>query len=194
MYLETYRDLCHGTDMESAVRIKRQGFELRGGKNSWCGRGVYFYDIKKKAWWAANRKCREIKRITGKEVRPAVLFADIIGINDSSILDLRVHKDLCAFEQYVMENVCGFGNQSIGVSDIEDETERIIFLRSALIAFYANQMQKKLVIGNFRQRPQKDHEHAIEFADRLHMIFGIETIYCVKDTTIISNIHEGGTA
>lgn len=33
------------------------------------------------------------------------------------------------------------------------------------------------------------YEHAIEFSNSLDMIFGIETIYCVKDSNIIENIH-----
>ncbi len=33
------------------------------------------------------------------------------------------------------------------------------------------------------------YEHAIEFSNSLDMIFGIETIYCVKDKDIIENIH-----
>ena len=49
------------------------------------------------------------------------------------------------------------------------------------------------MIGHFRQRPQPLYEHAIKFADSLDMIFGIETIYCVKDTSIVSNIRLGGS-
>lgn len=48
-----------------------------------------------------------------------------------------------------------------------------------LISYYANQVNSKLVIGIFRQRPQPLYEHAISFANSLDMIFGIETIYCV---------------
>ena len=89
MYKETYRELSHGTDEESAEKIKANGFEIRGRSDSWCGSGIYFYDIKKKAWWAANRKCEEIRKETGKKFKPAVLFADIIDIDDDKIFDLR---------------------------------------------------------------------------------------------------------
>ena len=61
-----------------------------------------------------------------------------------------------------------------------------------LISYYSDKNNKKLIIGNFRQRPQPLYEHAIEFSNSLDMIFGIETIYCVKDTGIIENIREGG--
>ena len=47
MYKETYRELSHGTDEESAEKIKANGFEIRGRSDSWCGSGIYFYDIKK---------------------------------------------------------------------------------------------------------------------------------------------------
>ena len=82
--------------------------------------------------------------------------------------------------------------KQIKIADVDDEVERKIRLRSALISFYAKETRCKLVIGNFRQRPQPLYEHAVEFANSLDMVFGIETIYCVKDTGIISNIRIGG--
>ena len=164
-YKETYRELSHGTDMESATIIRNNGFKISERSDSWCGPGIYFYDIKKKAWWAARRKCSEIKKETGKKVEPTVLFADIIDIETDKIFDLRAYKDLCDFE------------------------EKIIQLRSLFISYYAEKNDKKLIIGNFRQRPQPMYEHAIEFSNSLDMIFGIETIYCVKDSNIIENIH-----
>lgn len=189
MYKETYRDLSHGTDEKSARTIIEDGFKTAGGADSWCGKGVYFYDIKKKAWWAANRKCREIKKKEGLKIKPAILFADIIDIEDSFILDLRVKRDLCDFEKGIQPL---FGEHKFKVEGIEDETESLIKLRALMISFYADKSGKKLVIGNFRQRPQPLYEHAIEFSNSLDMIFGIETIYCVKDRDIIENIRMGG--
>lgn len=186
MYKETYRDLSHGTDEESAEKIKVNGFEIRGRSDSWCGKGVYFYDIKKKAWWAANRKCEEIKKETGRKIKPAVLYADIIDIEADKIFDLRAHKDLCDFEQGI-EGL--FGEHSFQLLGTEDDLEKVIKLRAILISYYADRNNKKLIIGNFRQRPQPLYEHAIEFSNSLDMIFGIETIYCVKDKCIIENIH-----
>lgn len=186
MYKETYKELSHGTDEESARRIKENGFEIRGRSDSWCGKGVYFYDIKKKAWWSAMRKCDEIKRETGKKVKPTVIFVDIIDIDDKNIFDLRAHKDLCDFEEEIKELL---GNGKFVISQAKDEVERVILLRSMLISYYADKKGKKLIIGNFRQRPQPKYEHAIEFSNSLDMIFGIETIYCVKDKSIIENIH-----
>lgn len=147
--------------------------------------GVYFYDIKKKAWWAANRKCEEIKRKTGKKVKPTVLFADIRDIDDEQIFDLRAYKDLCDFESKVANL---FGEYSFKIEG-ENEHEKLVQLRAMLISYYADRNNKKLIIGNFRQRPQPMYEHAIEFSNSLDMIFGIETIYCVKDKNIIHNIH-----
>lgn len=117
MYKETYRELSHGTDEESAEKIKANGFEIRGRSDSWCGSGIYFYDIKKKAWWAANRKCEEIRKETGKKFKPAVLFADIIDIDDDKIFDLRAYKDLCDFEEGISQL---FGEYSFELSGIED--------------------------------------------------------------------------
>lgn len=186
MYKETYRELSHGTDEESAEKIKIDGFEIRGRSDSWCGKRVYFYDIKKKAWWAATRKCEEIKRETGKKIKPAVVFADIIDIEDRNIFDLRTHKDLCDFEKQIRELL---GEYSFELSGVDNNVEKVIMLRSMLISYYSDRNNKKLIIGNFRQRPQPMYEHAIEFSNSLNMIFGIETIYCVKDKSIIENIH-----
>lgn len=185
MYKETYRELSHGTDEESAEQIKTNGFEIRGRSDSWCGQGIYFYDIKKKAWWAAKRKCAEIAKKTGKEINPTVVFADIIDLDDDKIFDLRAYKDLCDFEKGISQLLDGY---SFEVSETKD-VEKIITLRACLISYYADKNNKKLIIGNFRQRPQPMYEHAIEFSNNLDMIFGIETIYCVKDKDIIENIH-----
>lgn len=186
MYKETYRDLCHGTDEKSAEVIKAHGFKVTQNKGNWCGKGVYFYDIKKKAWWAADRKCREINKNTGEKRKSKVVFADLVDIEDIFIFDLRVHTNLCEFERMVNE-ICE--NHKLNISELRNKTEEIIELRSLLIDFYSDKYNKKIVIGNFRQRPQEKFEHAIEFANSLDMIFGIETIYCVKDISIISNIH-----
>lgn len=185
MYKETYRELKHGTDEESALNIKMNGFEIRGCANSWCGDGIYFYDVKKKAWWAANRKCKEINKKTGKKVKPTVLFADIVNLEDDKIFDLRTYKDLCNFEKEAKQI---FGEYVFEMPE-KNDSEKIIILRSILISFYANRNNKKLIIGNFRQRPQPMYEQAISFSNSLDMIFGIETIYCVKDKNIIKNIH-----
>ncbi|MBR7016391.1 MAG: hypothetical protein IKI12_08120 [Lachnospiraceae bacterium] len=185
-YTESYYCLCHGTDEQSANNIISKGFLLQGNMTSWCGRGVYFYDIKAKAWWAANRKCNEIRKKEHRDVEPTVIFADIENLSKEYIFDLRVKKDLELFEEFVNKLLNTPGQ--IDIPDISDDVERKIVLRAMLISFYADSIQSKLVIGNFRQRPQPLYEHAIMFADSLDMIFGIETIYCVKDVSIINNI------
>ena len=191
-YTESYYSLSHGTDRQSAENIISGGFDLCGNETSWCGKGVYFYDIKAKAWWAAERKCKEIKKQNySQKVKAAIVLADIKDVPKKEIFDLRVKRDLEKFEDFVK----GFlveGNQ-IKIEEIADDIERKIRLRSMLISFYATEGHYKLVVGNFRQRPQLANEHAIEFADSLYMIFGIETIYCVKNTDILSNIRPGGS-
>jgi len=189
-YTESYYGLSHGTDKESADAILSKGFITMGNLTSWCGKGVYFYDIKAKAWWAAKRKCEEIKHKKGIRIRPTVILADITNIAKSDIFDLRVKKDLEEFEEMISPML---GDYRFSISGIEDEVERNIMLRAMLISFFADKRKSKLVIGCFRQRPQPLYEHAIEFADSLDMVFGIETIYCVKDTSIISNIRLGGS-
>ena len=66
-YTESYYSLSHGTDQHSAENSVKEGFSIKGDATSWCGKGVYFYDIKGKAWWAAKRKCSEIKKTKKQE-------------------------------------------------------------------------------------------------------------------------------
>lgn len=189
-YTESYYSLSHGTDEQSAQDIISNGFALKGDLTSWCGKGAYFYDIKSKAWWAANRKCAEIKQKEFRKVKPVILLADIEDISKNDTFDLRIKNDLEHFENFVNELLNN--EDKIEIQGVKDEIERKIALRAMLISFYADVEKCKLVIGNFRQRPQPLYEHAIEFSNSLDMIFGIETIYCVKDTSIISNIRLGG--
>ena len=189
-YTESHYNLSHGTDIASAEDIKTNGFTLRGDKTSWCGEGVYFYDIKAKAWWAAKRKCNELKQKGKGSIKATVILADIEDIYKDETFDLRVKKDVDDFESFVNSTLSD--DYKIIIEGGDDEVERKILLRSMLISFYAEEKHYRLIIGNFKQRPQPLYEHTIEFADSLDMVFGVETIYCVKDTGIISNIRIGG--
>lgn len=187
-FTETFMNLCHGTDSESAQKICRLGFIPSKSENNWCGSGVYFYDIKAKAWWSANRTCNMIKQKDGKKVEPAVLFVDIVDLPRKQICDLRSAGDLIKFKSFVDILTA---NHKFQIEEL-DETERIIKLRSYLIDYYANVNQFKLFIGTFEQRPREDRTSLIEFASGLSMVFSLETIYCVKDNSIIKNIRQGG--
>ena len=52
---------------------------------------------------------------------------------------------------------------SFEISGIDSDIEKVIKLRAMLISYYADRNNKKLIIGNFRQRPQPKYEHAIRF-------------------------------
>ena len=76
-YTDSYYGLSHGTDQQSAQRIISDGFLVKGDKTSWCGEGVYFYDVKSKAWWAASRKCNEIDCILDyQEIVLEMVYSD----------------------------------------------------------------------------------------------------------------------
>lgn len=83
-------------------------------------------------------------------------------------------------------------NSCLEVDNATTEEEKIINLRSMILDFYASKIKAKLVVGMFQQRKQKEHEYMIEFANNWMMVFGVETIYCVKDREILSNIEKGG--
>ena len=185
-YTETFLNLFHGTTQEAAHSIVQSSFHMSTRKDNWCGDGVYFYDVKAKACWAADRKCNEIKYETGEKHIQAVVKVDVLNLPKRDILDFRVYKDLCDFET-VTRDVFDESNSFI-IDTIDDATERRILLRSMLIAYYVQKRGKKLVVGIFRQRPQVKYEHAITFANSLDLIFGVETIYCVKDISILQNV------
>ena len=188
--LESYLNLYHGTDAESASQICANGFIPSKGANNWCGDGVYFYDINAKAWWSANRTCDTIKEFSDKKVYPCVVIADVLNVPRQEILDLRAKRDLIAFE----EGTKGlFGDHLLQCDGTENEAERIRTLRSLMISFYAEKAKKSVVVGIFQQRERDDYQTAIQFAEKLQLIAGVETIYCVKDTSYIQNIRMGGT-
>ncbi len=185
MYCETYRDLCHGTTEANAENIKENGFNYSKAENNWCGSGVYFYDNKAKAWWAANRKCDELRKIEGKKEKSALIMADIIDIPKTDIFDMRSYADMSEFEAFISPLL---EQGTFSIDGVEDEVEKTICMRALLLGFFASEKRKKLLVGNFKQRPQKKYEHMLLFADSLDVVFGVETIYCVKDKDIIKNI------
>lgn len=178
--LESFYYLSHGTDSESAEEIRNKGFKL-GDSRCWCGQGVYFYHQNAKAWWYAKGKCRNIEKSTGKKLNPAVIHSDIIDIDRNDIFDMRDYKDLCNFEELIQELL---ENKNLDCEDFEKKND----IRSIFISFYSDKYKKKLIVGNFRQNNHSEREHAVEFANNLNMVFGMETIICVKDISVISNI------
>lgn len=187
---EKYINLYHGTTAEFANSIiESQQFTPSSG--GWCGNGVYFYDIKAKAWWSANRTCR-----SECVDKPAVVVADLREIDRTSILDLRDPKSLERFalytERLLSESDCGWRIAELETDNV-DEFEKICKIRALLLNFYCTQHNIKVVIGYFQQRPSNSIEaDTKKFSDDWFLAIGIETIYCVKDASIIYNIRETG--
>lgn len=73
---------------------------------------------------------------TGEKILPKVVRADIAYLPTNEIFDLRVHKDLCEFQKKI-RSLFDEANSGIKIDGIEDETKRIITLRSILIDYYA---------------------------------------------------------
>ena len=190
-YKESFCNLIHGTSYESATKILKDGFKISGDDTSWCGKGVYFYDVKSKAWWSANRTCADLKKRTGIKHKSAIVFADIKDLAKNDIFDLRSHSDLLDFKIFVDKLLKSSGG-ILRISELQNDEERIIAFRSMLISYYTNSVNKKLVIGTFKQREQSSYNDAVNFAESLNLIFGAETIYCVKDINILSNLRIGG--
>nr|MBQ4318327.1 hypothetical protein [Clostridia bacterium] len=167
-YKETYLRLCHGTADESAEAILEQQSFIPS-RRGWCGKGVYFYDIKSKAYWSANRTCEERRRVSGKRCKPVVVYADIIDIPRDDILDLRDYGNLKDFAGFVN----GFlENNPFSAENVSGD-ELIELLREAMISFYAKEKNKRLVIGYFSQRYQPKYEDMREFSNSMHLVYGI---------------------
>ncbi len=186
---ESYFGLCHGTDHEAAEKILQEGFKFNKGDDSWCGSGIYFYDIKAKAYWSAKRTCNVLKSKTRRRYTPTVIFADIIDISRCNVLDLRAPQDFDDFLSYVSRSIFTEEIQLLIDKTLTDE-EQIIKLRSLLISFYAAKTNKKLIIGVFGQGEQPKHSKTIEIASSLKLVIGVETIYCVRDGSILQNIRQ----
>lgn len=187
---EEYINLYHGTTAEFASGIiKSQRFNA--SSEGWCGKGVYFYDIKAKAWWSASRTCRN-----QGVAKPTVVAADLQEIDRASILDLRDPKKLESFamftEKLFSESDCGWEIAELETGNV-DEFEKICGIRALLLSFYCDQHDIKVVIGYFQQRPSNSiKDDTKKFSDKWFLALGIETIYCVKDVSIIYNIREVG--
>lgn len=189
-YIESYKDLYHGTTELAASQIV--AFQtFIPSKNGWCGKGIYFYDVKAKAWWSAHRTCRNEKENGNTKARPDIVIADTIPLSRSTILDLRSPEDLKAFADFVDEFL---SEEDFDISEDMNEDEQIKLKRALLLSFYCEENNLKLIIGYFKQQPQEKADATKHFADSWQLAIGIETIYCAKDPSIVYNIRRRGGA
>ena len=183
-YTESYNNLYHGTTKTNADNILQMQ-EVIKSKGGWCGPGVYFYDIKSKAWWSASRTCREIEKNCGKQESADVLRADILSLNKEHILDLRTFKDIKKFSVFVDSFLSEY---NFTIQEDLSEFDCITKKREMLLALFCEENNIKFVVGHFKQRPHKDNKSQHEIASNWNLVVGVETIFCAKDTSIISNI------
>ena len=175
-YTEEYKDLYHGTTDEYATAIINAN-EFTPSKTGWCGYGVYFYDIKAKAWWSANRTCS-----INKQSNPAVIIADIQPLSRVQILDLRSINGIKDFADFVNDTLAEL---DFDIDNCLDSFECTRLKRAILLDLYCEKNDIKIVVGYFRQDRISDCKN---FADAWQLAIGIEAIYCVKDPTTICNI------
>ena len=184
-YKESFINLYHGTTIENAKKIVlEQHFDF-SDKHNWCGEGIYFYDNKSKAMWAADRKCREIYNQSGKKIKPAYVNVDIEDLSKKYICDLRTYEEIQNFVKVISEVL---EKEEFDIFETSDEQETLILLRGILISYYAKEKGSKIVIGNFRQIKGPVNIDLTQEADKWQMVIGVETIYCVKDEKIITSI------
>lgn len=198
-HCETFH-LFHGTTSESAMSISNDNC-IYPSDDGWCGKGVYFYDNKAKAYWSADRTCRKQEKESGNKFKSAIICADLIDINVKWIFDLRTSSGLAElkniFDEFIEDsgenNTIEIADKSDDSSNSENEAEKKKRkLRAMLISYFADKFGKKLVIGYFKQENKENQKDAYQIADEWDLAFGIEAIYCVKDISIIQNISMGG--
>lgn len=187
-YIESYKDLYHGTIESYAAQIVDTQ-EFLPSKSGWCGAGVYFYDNRAKAWWSARRTCLQEKTNGNTLAKADIVIADIKSTQRTSILDLRSPEDLQSFADFV-NDFLSEGN--IQIDESLDEEEQLKLKRAMLLSFYCKENNMKLIVGYFKQQSQEKIDAKKEFAEAWELAIGIETIYCVKDSTIICNIRRKG--
>lgn len=183
-YIESYKDLYHGTiELYASQIVASQTFIP--SDNGWCGRGAYFYDNRAKAWWSARRTCQDAKEKGNTHAKADIVIADIIPLNRSNILDLRSPEDLKAFADFVDEFL---SEEDFDISEDMSEDEQLKMKRAMLLSFYCEENHMQLVIGYFKQHPQEKVDATKQFADSWQLAIGIETIYCAKNPSIVHNI------
>ena len=183
-YIESYKDLYHGTTEPRAVKIVDTQTFIPSEKG-WCGSGVYFYDNKAKAWWSAKRTCRNEKLKGNKPGKAGIVIADIKPLKRAFILDLRSPDDLKRFADFVDEFL---QDDNFEIEEEISEDQCLKYKRAMLLSFFCKENGRKLIIGYFKQEAQEKIDSTRKFADSWELAVGIETIYCAKDTSIIENI------
>lgn len=183
-YIESYKDLYHGT-IESYASAIVDTQRFIPSKKGWCGAGVYFYDNRAKAWWSAKRTCLDRKASGDKKAKADIVIADIAPLSRSFILDLRSPDDLKEFAEFVDDFL---SEVNFDIEEELSEAEIFEFKRAMLLSFYCEESNRKLIIGYFKQKAQDKVDSAKTFADSWELAIGIETIYCAKDLDIIKNI------
>lgn len=180
-YKESFTNLVHGTTENKGNQIiNSQNFIP--SETGWCGFGVYFYDIRAKAYWSANRTCSIEKENTGNRYKPMLVFADVLNIKRRDVLDLRSLECLKKFVKFASDLL---NNEN---ATILSKAKGLHNLRAILLDYYCQENKIKLVVGHFRQENVREEINLL--ADEWELVVGIETIYCVKDNSIISNIRK----
>lgn len=183
-YIESYKDLYHGTTEEYAAQIVDTQTFIPS-ETGWCGKGVYFYDNKAKAWWSAQRTCYQ-ERKRGKKAKADVVIADIPQLSRSVILDLRTKEDMIVFADYVEM----FFSEVTDFYIVEKMSEKDCLekKRAMLLNFFCKENNRQLIIGYFKQEHKEEIQPVEPFASAWQLAIGIETIYCAKIPKIVKNI------
>jgi hypothetical protein len=172
----------HGTDLNCAETIMRNGFIFKKNPEHWLGNGIYFFkDYSLAKWWCTNPS----SKFGTKIIDPVVMTCDL-KIEKNKILDLRNLKGYNKFCEIFDNNIIHvLGKFLYNPKDTFTKKE----IRTFFCDYIRDSEKFQLIIGNFISL-NKSYLSTIvypAFFDILELKY-IETQICVFDPSIITNI------
>lgn len=189
LYKESFHGLYHGTTLASANGIIENGFRFSVGNDSWCGAGVYFFDVRALAWNWANRVAAVRKR-DGEDLYEAVVVeTSAVDVDRDLILDLRDVNSLYDLKKAAEGFLRGDSQIHYDGDDELSDEERLNRTRAILIDMFCKMKGFALVVGIFKQNDREERREILKYAESINIVSGVETIYCVKDTGILGRLN-----
>lgn len=174
--------LYHGTDLENAKKICKNGFRWKQNDEHWLGNGVYFYlDRDLAEWWTTNPS-----KIFGTEIKvPCILSAEV-SIKDERVLDLRNLQDyrecLLAYNEF----------EELALSELKtDVAHNIKKLRCAFFDWVFGEYEIDCIIGCFSHANKKyliGESPKILKQFELFSLNYIETQVCMAPHLVVTNL------
>lgn len=94
------KQLFHGTDVECAKKIQKEGFSIKPSKEHWLGNGIYFYlDYFLAKWWTTNPTnkfgsvVKEPSILRCSITKPDVRMLNLLNLDDYNLFCKEFETD-----------------------------------------------------------------------------------------------------